>query len=592
MCGIIGCIGHHSKPDVDKILKNLHHRGPDDNGYLQINDNSFIGHTRLSILDTTYHGHQPMTSSCGNFIIVYNGEIYNHAELRSELEVKGYNSNSNSDTEIVLNLYIETKDKESFLNKLKGMFAFCIYDIKNQSYFFARDRFGIKPLIYSYNESSFYFSSEVKPLVVNSLISGDIDNNALDDYLQYGSIVQPKTIYKHARHLMPSHYMIYDKNGLKIKRYYDLRDNIKNLNLSHKEAIEATRRKLEDAVKYHMVSDVDIGAFLSAGVDSTATVALMQKFTTKQVNTFSIGFETKQKEVVDELSISRKSAKILNTIHHEIKITDKYISDIFDTFIASMDQPSIDGLNTYIVSKETSKFFKVAISGLGGDEIFAGYPHFKTFDKYHEDKASYIKTILKNLNKIRPNRYTDRFNYSGLSIEQRVDRIRTLDKSVVNLKNNVKNSKFTKIQRVSFSEIDNYLLNTLLRDNDNFSMAHSLEVRPILLDHELVEFAVSLKDRYKINNGVLKSIFKDSVKDLIPEFVQNRQKSGFVMPIAGWMNGVLNEKIVKLVTSHENLHVNIAKEIESRAMNKRLISKDWKFVLLLFWLNNNTNLRL
>ena len=590
MCGIIGCINYNTPLNKAKMLADLVHRGPNDSGYYDIGNSSFIGHARLSIIDTTYHGHQPMISRCENYILVYNGEIYNHNDLREELISKGYSFESNSDSEVLLNLFIEYGADEVFLNKLRGMFAFCIYNRKDGSLFLARDRFGIKPLIYGFKEKMFYFSSELKPLHNANIISKELDEKSLADYMQYGCVYQPNTIYEEAKQLMPGSFMKVDKdNACQIKKYYTLSDKIENLDLSYEDTVKQLREKLEDATKYHMIADVEVGAFLSGGVDSTATVALMKKYSTKKISTFSIGFVDTQTEVVDELTIAKKTAEILDTNHHEIRITDSYIDGVFDDFILAMDQPSVDGLNTYIVSKETSKYLKVAITGLGGDEIFAGYPHFERFNRYSESKSNIFTELLVNLNAVRPNRYLDKFQYFDMTIEQMIDRIRSLDKESFVLKNKKTNRNLSKIQRISICELDDYMLNILLRDNDDFSMDNSLEVRPILLDHPLVEFAVSLNDKYKIDNGVLKSIFIDAVKDIIPEFVYDREKSGFVMPVVGWMNTILNDRFKLLLDSNYEsfLGVEYLEKLEYRVRNKSVVQKDWKVFVLLAWLKKN-----
>jgi len=288
--------------------------------------------------------------------------------------------------------------------------------------------------------------------------------------------------------------------------------------------------------------------------------------------------------------LQKKTSDILNTNHHEIVIDDKYINNIFDEYVSSMDQPSIDGLNTFIVSKEAATKVKVSISGIGGDEIFAGYPHFEKFSKYPEDKNNIFKIALSSLNKLRPNRVTDRFQYSGLSVEQRIDKLRTLDKILYNNNKIIKNNLTkTKVQRISLHEIDNYLLNTLLRDGDNFSMASSLEVRPVLLDHELVELALSLSDNAKVGKKYLKEIFIESVKDIIPEFVYKREKSGFVMPVVVWMNTILNNRFKTLLDGNFKaiLDEKYLKQLRCRVNNKEIIQKDWKVFMLLAWLKKN-----
>jgi asparagine synthase (glutamine-hydrolysing) len=342
------------------------------------------------------------------------------------------------------------------------------------------------------------------------------------------------------------------------------------------------------------VADVEVGAFLSGGVDSTAVVAMMKHYSDKQINTFSLGFKHKT-NVEDETDIAKRSAKYLGCKHHSIKIDDDYVVSIFDDFIDSIDQPSIDGINTYIVSLETAKEMKVALSGLGGDEIFAGYPHFKTISEYSNQKRGRMSFIGERLNNIRPNRFTNKYSFTGLDEELALEKQRAINKDLTKiLKNNSAFSiqslifdNLSSIQKISKSEIDNYMLNTLLRDNDVLSMANSLEVRPILLDHKLVELAFSLNDSFKVRDGTLKSIFIDSIKDIIPSEVWQRKKTGFEMPFSSWMNNGLNSKFLKVIDNPKTkdiFQVDFLNSLKNRVKCKNLKRADWMVFIFLSWL--------
>jgi asparagine synthase (glutamine-hydrolysing) len=595
MCSIYGSIGKNYH-NIEKLFsKELHHRGPDDSGiFIDENIKLILGHTRLSIIDLSSHAHQPMVDESDNFVLVFNGEIYNYQELKKELEALGHSFSTHSDTEVVLKSYIQWK--EISLSKFRGMFAFAIYDKSKEELFLARDRFGIKPLIYTFENDQFIFSSELKPFLKSNLITKKLDIDSVSDFFKYGAVKQPKTMLKGVFHLMPGHFMWVDKDlNKKEEKYYNLTNEASKLPVieSYDKAIIAVRKELECATKYHMVADVEVGAFLSGGVDSTAVVALMKKYSKSQINTFSIGFKNKT-DVVDETEIAARTAKQLHTNHHDIKIDDEYVVNIFEDFIESLDQPSIDGINTYIVSRETSKEMKVALSGLGGDEIFAGYSHFAVISKYANKKKNLITLCGKALNKIRPNRYTNYFQYIGTEEEQALNYLRKVNKDLgKTLKTHRANNKLSlyknlsSIQKISKAEIDDYMLNTLLRDNDVLSMAHSLEVRPILLDHKLTELAFSLDDSFKVRSGQLKSVFVDAVKDIIPGEVWQRRKTGFEMPFASWMNGGLNDMFKRVIESEkakrlftEQYYSQLKKRVKNRSLNR----SDWISFIFLNWL--------
>lgn len=579
MCGIYGFIGkEYRKIDFRNELKK---RGPDGDGVFY-DENITLGHTRLAILDLE-NASQPMEFD--NLVIVFNGEIYNYKELREELRNFGYNFYTNSDTEVLLKGF--HKWGSGVLEKLRGMFAFCIYDKKNKKLFLARDRFGIKPLIYGFFGKRFVFSSELKP-IFKSFLPKKLNYKALASYFRYGSISQPDTILEGFYFLMPGYFMEVDFNlNYKIKKYYDLASTAPFEVSLYNEAVKLTRQKLQEATKYHLVSDVEVGAFLSGGVDSSAVVGLMREFKT-DINTFSVGF-SERVDVVDESEIAKRVAKFFGTKHYTIKINSNYVKKIFDEFILSLDMPSIDGINTFIVSKEASKKVKVAVSGLGGDEIFGGYPHFK----FIIQKKPFFAKIAKFIHSIKPNRFTNPYKFVGLDEFESVELQRSVNLEKV-LKNEFnfeifKESNLTPLQKITLFEIKNYLLNTLLRDSDVLSMANSLELRPVLLDHKLVEFAFWLRDDFKIRDGRMKAVFVDAVKDLIPKEVYTRKKSGFEMPFTMWMNGIFNKEFLSLLENKELKKIferNYLESLKKRIKLKKTQRRDWMMWIFLKYLEH------
>ncbi|MFM2482353.1 asparagine synthase (glutamine-hydrolyzing) [Celerinatantimonas sp. YJH-8] len=595
MCSIYGGLSLNYKKIATIFPRELQHRGPDGHG-IYSNDvkNLILGHTRLSIIDLSDSADQPMNDENSHHVIVFNGEIYNYQEIKHQLILLGYKFRTQSDTEVVLKSYIHWGDE--CVNKFRGMFAFCIYDKCKELLFLARDRFGIKPLIYTFLEGQFVFSSELRPFFKSNFISNKLSLEALNDYFQYGSVKQPNTILNGVYQLMPGHCMVVGLDRkYKITRYYDyIKESAKLPKIeSYEEAIIKVREELDIATRYHMVADVEVGAFLSGGVDSTAVVAMMKQYSKTPINTFSVGFKNKT-TIEDETAIASRTAKQLGCSHHNIMIDEAYIANIFDGFIASIDQPSIDGINTYIVSFETAKEIKVALSGLGGDEIFAGYPHFKMISHYAHKKEGVISLLAKQLEHLRPNRLTQKYNYVALDEELALEQQRAIHKNVHSILLNkfpINNCptfpNLSSTQRISKAEIDGYMLNTLLRDNDVTSMAHSLELRPVLLDHKLVELAFSLSDNFKIRNGTLKSVFIDSVKDIIPIEVWNRKKTGFEMPYSHWMNGILNNHFKDVI--HGEIALNIfsssyLSNLKNRVVNKKLKRNDWAIFIFLCWL--------
>ena len=592
MCGIFGWSSSKMSKDSYNIFSNsLIHRGPDNTGIYNY-QNITLGHTRLAIIESTSLGDQPMYDFTENFIIVFNGEIYNYVSIRNELKNLGFEFKSNSDTEVVLNSFIAWGD--SCLNKFSGMFAFVIYDKNKNSFFIARDRFGIKPIYIYLHGNDFIFSSEIRPFFNIDFIDTNININSIINLFQKGSIVQPQTIINEVFLLEPGHYMKIDVNlNFEKKQYYNLLDHQKTeLNLSYHDLKYKLRVILEEATKFHLISDVEIGAFLSGGIDSSAVVGLMQKISNKQIKTYCVGFKNVNLE--DETIFATETAKIYNTNHTNIYVDDKYISNIFDDFINSIDQPSSDGINTYIVSREASKDIKVSLSGLGGDELFHGYSLYKNINKSQFNKSTIINKIGKIIETKFSNRFTRDYILYGLTPENALNLIRS-DRKVKHYFNFMINEQYNekKLNNLSFcqkicnSELENYLLNTLLLDCDIFSMANSIEVRPLLLDHKLVEFAFNIPDNFKLNKFSNKKIFTDALTDIIPNEVINRKKRGFNMPYINWMNGILNQRfndvLISSPTTNNFFNKKFMTNLKYRVKNKQTINSDWLALILFEW---------
>lgn len=602
MCSVYGYISSR-QVDINVFQKYLKHRGPDGTGIFK--DNSLqlvLGHGRLSIIDLSSFADQPMVDDTGNYVIVFNGEIYNYKEIRTVLSKSGATFRTNSDTEILLEAY--KRYGRNCLPMLRGMFAFAIYCKKTGTLFLARDRFGIKPLYYSFYNNQFVFSSEVTPIVESGLVPKKLSHQGLDDYFYYGSVQQPNTIYESINSLMPASFMELDAKKLTYTTgtYYDYIKEARKLSLerlSYAEAVHLVREKLEEATRYHLVADVEVGAFLSGGVDSSAVVALMSKYSTKPIRTYSVGFSAK-KEVEDESAIAKQTAATLNCNHSTVIVDDRDIPTFYCKYVKSLDQPSIDGFNTFLVSNAAGREVKVVLSGLGGDEIFAGYEHFELIKKSAEQKPSLSQKLFQHVNNIRPNKYTSSYAYYDQDpctsiLQLRSTQNFSLRKGLLmnpperNMSQGCEPG-LTTLQKISKCEINHYLLNTLLRDSDVMSMAHSLECRPVLLDHELVETAFALPDEYKIRDGVKKSVFIDAVKDIIPPHVYQRKKSGFEMPLESWMNQSLRSYAMDALTSETARSLfskgYLAKE-KNRLKNSKLKRNFWNTLALLSWINHS-----
>jgi asparagine synthase (glutamine-hydrolysing) len=575
MCGILGQIVNKSidRNKFQKSLLLMDHRGPDDNG-VYFNNNLAFGHTRLSILDLSNHGHQPMISENGNYVLVFNGEIYNFEEIKKVLEKKGYVFHSHSDTEVILNGYIEYKEK--IVNKLNGMFAFAIYNKSNGDVFLARDRSGIKPLYYFNDDDNFAFSSEIKAL---KDFSSKINLDAKILFLLLGSVPEPITIYENIFMFPAGNYAYYSNGILKTTKFDEYKYEPKIIK-PYTEIVKDVNTLLHESIRRHLVSDAPIGTFLSGGLDSSAITAIAAQYK-ENLQTLSLVFEEKDlsEEYYQDLVVDR-----YKTNHTKHLIDEKLFLESIDDFIDSLDQPSIDGLNTFFVSKAARESgLKTVLSGVGGDEIFYGYPSFKNAKKLdflskipyfiiqmlqmsHKYKKLELLQIENDLATYLPTR--------GVFTPTEIADILAVDRDLV-YKTIVKlweeyNSSYIKVidDKVSFFELNMYMKNQLLRDTDVFGMANSLEIRVPFLDKELVDYVLKIKPEEKYDTNINKIILADATRSLLPSEVIDRPKMGFTLPFESWFRKNINK-------------FELPADVKDKFLNKQLHwSRVWALLVL------------
>jgi len=579
MCGICGIISKNKKVDFNDIKKMndlLKHRGPDDEGFF-IEDNVAIAMKRLSIIDLNT-GKQPIFNETNDKVIVFNGEIYNFIDLRKELISKGHLFRTKSDTETILHLYEEYG--MNFVKHLRGMFAIAIWDRKEKKLILVRDRLGKKPLFYYHDQNFLIFSSEINPILSFKNISLSINLKAVDMYLTLQYIPAPYTIYNEIKKLEMASILEFSNWDIKTKKYWEIPKQVKSIEYS--DAKEKLKQLVEESVKIRMIADVEIGTFLSGGIDSSIVTAIMSKYSDKKIKTFSIGFN---EEKFNELDYARKVAKMYSTDHYEF-IVEEELSDIIDDLIINYGEPFADpsAVPSYYVSKIASKHIKVTLNGDGGDENFAGYKRYVALKIIENIKKltpqSFINLIDKTLN-ILPEKNAP-FNKTWLlrkfskSIGQK-DLLRSYISSIsffdIPEKEEIKSKKFKSlitddlsytylknffdidgdvIKKMTYTDFNSYLPECLMMKMDIASMANSLETRSPLLDHILIEFTQTLPSNYKMKFLNTKYIFKDTFRELLPYDIIKRQKMGFSIPLGLWMRQKLKKRFEERCLSEKS----------------------------------------
>lgn len=580
MCGLFGIVSNNQNHNKNLyILNKLSHRGPDDFGFWQ-SKNIFLGQRRLSIIDLTPAGKQPMFLKCSktnkNLALLFNGEIYNYQDLKKELENLGHNFFSNSDTEVILHSY-EEWNIDSF-SKFRGMFACVLYDLDKKEFLLFRDRFGIKPIYYYFDDKNFIFSSEIKAFWQIDFIKKEFNQEAILDFLINGYIHQPQTFYQNIFSLEAGHYLKVkvrnEKFEIQKEKWTDILDYYKlpKEKISLNEAILKTKKALFDSVKYHLVADVPVGLFLSGGIDSSVLLYLISELVKEKIQTVSAIFPNTSYDESDKIN---ELVKIFKPEHLELKITDKDFLEHLDNIFYYMDQPTIDGVNTYFVSLAAKKAgLKVVLSGLGGDELFYGYPSFFDLPKIRRFKPflrflSFYKVLklLGNFN-MRYQKLSEIIKAKNLEEEYLIyrsifteDQVRNIIQSYLSINSDifVNSDKFgfhSDYDLISYLEMSHYLKNQLLRDSDVFSMAHSIELRVPFVDNILFEKIIPIPDEYKIKDGISKFLLKEILKDKVSEKILYQKKQGFVMPIELWMKenfNLIKEEILKSNIYNKNI---------------------------------------
>lgn len=545
MCGIAG-FNWNDKDIIEKMAESIRHRGPDDEGYY-LDDNVSLGHRRLSVIDTSEKGRQPMCFE--HLAVVYNGEIYNFKQLREQLKSKGYKFFSGTDTEVLLYSYHLWGPK--CVEKFNGMWAFCIYDKKNNSLFLSRDRFGIKPLYYYFDGGRFIFASELKAIRQHNL-DMQIDLAGVNFFFYQKYIGKDLTIFKNCYKLKPSENLIFDLNTKKLSKtkYYDLENEIAAASqIPLKARLESIEETLVDAVEKRLVADVPVGSFLSGGVDSSLISAVIAR-RKDDFDTFSIGFKDAS---YDEVPFSREVSSYISTAHHvEYMDIDE---GLMEYLISNMDEPFGDSslLPTYLLSKITRRKVTVSLSGDGGDEVFGGYDSYLAYElaKYipksvvklarplvrllgpSEKKLSLGFKVKKFVNDFDANVNKRHLDWMATFADGQRELL--LADRFVGVESLVDFSDEKTLLSIQLNDIHNYLAEDILKKVEAASMLNSLEARVPFLDHRMVPMVLSLPEKYKINFFKTKRLLKKIASNYLPAEIIHRKKRGFTVPVSRWV---------------------------------------------------------
>lgn len=633
MCGIWGYISEDTPihtTDAWNGLCSLTARGPDDWGLyisdqgkiIEENDllngerSTILGNRRLSILDLSQAGNQPMGSDDEGWI-VYNGEVYNYRELREDLKNRGYEFTSDTDTEVILRAYQEYG--EECVERFRGMFAFTIYEPIKNRLFAARDRFGIKPFYYDQDDDRFAFASEVTALLESDVSDPELDPTSVDGFLTFGHVPEPRTIIEDVRSLPPGSTLRYDvdEGTCDIEPYW-----IPSFGGDTPAASDRVRELLAKSVELRLRSDVPVGAFLSGGLDSSTIIALMRQASERgdednSLHTFSIGFDH---ETFSETEFAESVAETFGTEHTSREVTADDVRDHLDDIIGAMDQPTIDGVNTYFVSKVAAEAgLKVALSGLGSDELFFGYPSFESVPRWaraarvlYEVPSSVRRPIacaIDRFGTVVPGAHTGELAdavradnpFGAAYVTQRglftsaqrrslhdTEPVDWADRTERTVETTLTTSHTT--DAVSHAELAWYMRNQLLRDTDALSMAHSLEVRVPFLDTVLAEYLMESSTESK--QGGEKQLLKDAVDDSVPLEIIEREKTGFTFPFADWLAGDLGDVVVRAFNTDRlaqtPLDSTVCEEIR-RAFDRGEVhwSRLWALVVLSLWIDEH-----
>ena len=615
MCGIAGIIGLRDKGDattkIKRLANTLAHRGPDAEGFF-IDDRVALAHRRLSIIDLSETANQPLFDVTGRYCIILNGEIYNYREVKSSFSE--YPFRTESDTEVVLAAYVE--HGTDCLSLFNGMFALAIWDSEQRELFVARDRLGVKPLYYSQTaDGVFVFASEIRAILDSELIPRHLSKNGLYEYLMYQSVYSPRTIVENIFQLPAGEFGLFRDSKFEKWPFWQIDKTTAYVDIDESEVKKNIKELLLRSVERRMVSDVRLGAFLSGGIDSSAVVALMSEVSEQPIDTFSVFFGERE---FDESQYSNLIAQKYNTRHTGVVITPGDLLAELPSALKAVDSPSGDGINTYVVSKATKRSgLKVALSGLGGDELFAGYPNFLRWLKLKKGIFPKIPTTMRKSlafalsasKRSKAHRSADILRAEGSDIsdiysvlrqvmsKKIVDDLSMFDKSDNDVEDLLRERAssidgFPLFSQFTIAELLGYTQNVLLKDTDQFSMASALEVREPFFDYELVEYVLRIPDKIKFPKYP-KSLLVESIAPMLPDEIVHRKKMGFVFPWEKWMRNELKVFCRSSLCNLAERGIVDGGKLMSKwdsFLNYRdgvLSSHLWHMVVLSAWLDNN-----
>jgi asparagine synthase (glutamine-hydrolysing) len=583
MCGICGKLnfekGASVKPALIRaMMDTIRHRGPDDQG-LHIASEVGLGFVRLSIIDLST-GHQPLSNEDGTIWIVFNGEIYNYRELRSFLLSKGHVFKTQSDTEVIVHLYEELGPQ--CLEKLRGMFAFAIWDDNAKTLFLARDRVGIKPLYYSLTDDGIVFASEIKAILADPTVNRELAPEIIDRFLTFLYLPGEETLLKGVSKLAPGHYLLLKNGKAELRQYWDLQFSKPSNSPSLDDAENELSSLLAEAVELHMIADVPVGVLLSGGVDSTAVLSFAAERTDKEISSYTVGFS--DSGVADERPYAKLAAETFGTRHRDMTITAGDFAEFLPQYVWHMEEPVCEppAVAMYFVSKLAKRYVKVLLSGEGGDEAFAGYSNYRNILWLERFKgilpalngaaawglsglnswvnSSRVAKYTPLLNATFPDYYYSRtsnpYRYSenGMSELYSADFQRSIDREytvepIQKLFSRVKDQGI--LDQMLYIDTKTWLPDDLLIKADKMTMANSLELRVPLLDHRVLEFAASLPAHYKVKGFSLKYILKRALSKRVPKAILNRKKAGFPVPYESWMRRDLKDWLRGILLDRE-----------------------------------------
>ena len=614
MCGIAGIVHFTNEPVersvIGKMTNAMAHRGPDADGFF-VEQEVALGHRRLSIIDLSAAANQPFSDNSDRYRIIFNGEMYNYAEVK--LLIKDYPFRTTSDTEVILAAYI--KWGPDCIQYFRGMFSFAIWDRQEKEIFIARDRMGVKPLYYFLDESKLLFASEIRAILATGGPKRKINPAALKDYFNYQSVPYPHSMIEEIYQLEAGTWMKVKNGKIEKKQYWDLTARHGGFDFSDEKKLHHhIKELLLQSVRRRLVSDVPVGAFLSGGIDSGIVVGLMAEAGDNKPNTFNVSFDEKE---FDESYYAEIIARKFRTHHTKILLKPASFLDELQNALNSMDTPSGDGINTYVVSKAIhQKGMKVALSGIGGDELFAGYPYFNQYLQLQQkkwlwkfpasirkmaalnsgEKKARVLQLLENDSPAIANAYPV---FRQIIAPTMINRLTTLNGALqfTSLESELNNragnlEQLPLLSQVSAAEYLGYTQHTLLKDADQMSMANSLELREPYFDHDLIEFVLAIPDSFK-KPVYPKSLLVESVKPLLPDEIVFRRKKGFLFPWALWLKNELRSFCEEHINKISQRPFINGEQLQNYWL--RFLKGDknirwaeiWLFVVLEYWLEKN-----